>query len=315
MELTTLTGNGQRFCNRRRRSHRPCSHAVGTKVRVPAFRWLTFLDKSTVTAPPRTLPCFPLFPMGDSGGCRAFGGHPSLTVKFCKEHPGPEYTCGICWQTTDGPSSCGHACAMRACYDCMNRALRGSCDSKCPTCRQPTLKPVCDLVMKAQLGRMEVFCPQHDVGCSWRGPLDQWSKHDREECAHATERCICGQVMLRSQFAEHQAQCLPREVKCGRCQTMLTMGQLSVHHMQECKEVRLQCLICGDCVIRKDCAQHRTLGCVPRHLARVSLPRPAVPVFLHVVHEAPPPPPAVPVPVPSTDLRRRSERLAKRPRL
>lgn len=83
-----------------------------------------------------------------------------------------------------------------------------------------------------------IFCPLHQGdGCKWTGPWSNAKDHLDKTCEFSTKLCICGKLIPRRGFDEHQKMCVH---ECGYCQMRVGKGQTAAH-AKECKRMMNHC--------------------------------------------------------------------------
>ena len=133
------------------------------------------------------------------------------------EAPSEDHVCQICGGLLDDPQQiicCGHD----VCKSCLGNWLE--MNNTCPFCRKPTPKYFPDVRNDRAVKNLKGKCPFVAQGCNWEGELRNLPVHLKD--------CVRGIV------------------KCRRCGTKVSKGDLDEHNSNSCPKRPSRCQYCGE---------------------------------------------------------------------
>ena len=153
--------------------------------------------------------------------CREYIGY-SVTFKetsyYVTEKPGSDLECIICQGLACDACQTG-CCGHTVCSNC-GRKWKGN-NNSCPHCRKPPLSLVDDPRTKRYIAGLTLYCSYYDVGCDWRGSLNEINGHLRDDCQFTLVACkhySCREKIQRRNLKEHAMNnCPMRPVSCPFC--------------------------------------------------------------------------------------------------
>lgn len=170
--------------------------------------------------------------------------------------------CPTCRNLLEDPHliSC---CGQHLCGPCVQKLA----SSTCPLCGRDFEK-IPDKHHQRTINSIAVLCINKEEGCEWAGELQGLRNHLYGEsgCLFALLPCRykCGEVMLRTEIAQHEGcDCPERPATCSYCGSYSsTWKDVHEKHSGECPEVTVTCPnSCGQIVVRRTLPAH--LGSCP----------------------------------------------------
>ncbi|KAL4219806.1 hypothetical protein ACF0H5_020218 [Mactra antiquata] len=184
-----------------------------------------------------------------------------------------KYSCAVCLLVIRNAmqTPCGH----RFCQNCIERvAGRLSSSCRCPvdnTTFNYLEEIFPDIATRREILSLEVYCNQHENGCSWTGELRNYEDHGRS-CNYVEVECEYGcevRTIRRMNLEEHLNNCPSRPVRCVHCNCLTTSVDIMKHELLMCNKFPVACSLCGKTGInREDIPSHlhQNTGDCPRRI-------------------------------------------------
>ena len=153
--------------------------------------------------------------------CREFIGYSVMYKEGCyyvTEKPGSDLECIICQGLASDACQTG-CCGHTVCFDCGGRWKEKN--DSCPHCRKSPLSLVDDPRNKRYIAGLNLYCSNYDVGCDWKGSLNDIHGHLGDDCQFTIVGCkyaSCSEEVLRRDLEDHEMnKCPMRPVSCPCC--------------------------------------------------------------------------------------------------
>ena len=137
---------------------------------------------------------------------------------YAAEKPGSDLECIICQGLASDVHQTG-CCGHTVCSNCGGRWKEKN--DSCPHCRKSPLSLVPDPRTKRYISGLNLYCSHYNVGCDWKGSLNDIHSHLRDDCQFTLVACkhdSCGEKFQRCNLKDHEMnKCPMRPVFCPCC--------------------------------------------------------------------------------------------------
>jgi len=153
----------------------------------------------------------------------------------------------------------GLNCEHVFCKECITNHLNRQ--QLCPQCRQAASLGDIHAIgfLDLQVKKQQVYCPNKDAGCDWKGVFSDSKIHQEQKCELEEVKCNeCNKSMQRRLMFAHSGNCELRKVNCQYCRMELKFNETNDHN-KICKEIPIECP--NNCdeknLVRKNLQQHQ----------------------------------------------------------
>lgn len=149
------------------------------------------------------------------------------------------YACPLCKHVLKDPlqTSCGH----RFCSRCLKASV--SLEGLCPLDGENVNPSFQDISCQREINQLICFCNNHDVGCKWKGKLQNLLEH-LTKCDFRKVHCPnpgCNIQLLAQDLQEHiEKTCLHKKIPCQWCKVLITQAEQKDHE-KTCTKFPLSC--------------------------------------------------------------------------
>jgi hypothetical protein len=136
-------------------------------------------------------------------------------------------------------------CENIFCKDCIDTWKQKS--SACPMrCQPMELVSTDKSIIKQQLLKIKLWCPNKDKGCTEKVLINDLQKHEKL-CEYRLVNCLkCNSEVPSAKLIDHQfTSCIKNRIVCFSCSTEFNLGSL-VSHLDDCKS-KLATQTCQSC--------------------------------------------------------------------
>ncbi len=183
--------------------------------------------------------------------------------------------CPVCLQLVMGRAvitECGHKFCTGCIKDLKKYSLLAS-EFECPLCRTRTKKIISSALIYRNVKQFN--CPGQSCSAADMD-LDEFEQHIWFQCSARKIGCECGQVVLASDWADHErtVHYPPPKCACGE--------YIYVNRDHVCPYTKIKCRKCDALVIRNDLEQHLQTTCLlAKECKCCGLPGPVDTIKIH----------------------------------